>query len=107
MNINFYRSNDVAAQEWFKSQQAMMMMNPFGSQFNTGYMTQLYEVLMSSIGKTGTFANFRLNASVMDQIVKNHYMKEICIRDVSEKYLVQRAQLFKPIFYTSFNKTGI
>ena len=70
-------------------------------------MTQLYEVVMSSIGKTGTFANFRLNSSVMDQIVKNHYMKEICIRDVSEKYLVQRAKLFKPIFYTSFNKTGV
>ena len=108
MNIYFHRLNAVAAgevtAEWFKAQQAMMV-NPFSSQFNTGYMMQLYEVPMSSIGKTGTFSNFGLNTSVMDQIVKNHYVKEICIRDFSDEFTNQRAKLFQPTFHSSFNKT--
>ena len=84
-----------------------MKLNPFGSQLDTSYLSELYEALMASIGKTGTFANFQLNINVMDQVVNNHYVSDNCIRDFSEEFTQQRALLFEPIFRTSFNKTGV
>ena len=92
--------------EWFKEQQ-LMALSPSGSQFDDVYVMNLYEVLMASIGKTGTFANFQLNTSAMDQIVKVHYVDEICLRDFSEQYTKERKIFFEPIFCAAFNKTGI
>ena len=88
-------------------QKLAMQVNPFGSQFDTSYLSELYEVLMASINKKGTFENFQLNVSVMDQVVRNHYVGEVCIRDLSARFKKQRAKLFEPIYLTSFNKTGV
>ena len=111
-----YRSNDVLrpnavtaggmTAERFDQLQAMQL-NPFGFHFDAVYIDKLYEVLMESIGKTGTFENFQLNINNMNQIVVNHYVKDICIRDLSDEYNAERAELFLPIFETSFNKTGV
>ena len=92
--------------ERFEAQQTMMF-SPFGSNFDSDYMSRLYEVLMASIGKTGSFTNFRSNTSILNQIVQNHYTTKICVRDFSERFAAQRAKLFEPIFLTSFNKTGV
>ena len=88
-------------------QKLAVQVNPFGSQFDTEYLSRLYEELMASINKTGTFANFQLNINVMDQVVRNHYVSAACIRDFSARFKAQRAELFEPIFRASFNKTGV
>ena len=97
---------EVNTAEGFEAQQKMMF-SPFGSSFDSGYMSRLYEVLMASIGKTGSFTNFQLNISIMNQIVQNHYYSDICIRDFSVQFAAQRTNLFEPIFLNSFNKTGV
>ena len=82
-------------------------MNPFGNNYHSGYMTKLYELLMYSIGKTPSFANYRANRGILHQLVNDHYFTTPCIRDFSAYFNTQRADFFKPIFDTSFNKEDL
>ena len=96
--------------EWFKAQLAQLakLFGPcFYYRFDTGYMWQLYYVLMKSIGKTGTHANFNLNIYVMEQLIMDHYVDQICLRDFSKEYISERKNLFGPWFRDSFNKRGV
>ena len=113
-----YRSNAVlqrnanavavggVTEEWWQMQQEAML-TPFGSQFDTIFLNRLYEVLMASIDKTGSFENFQNNINVLNQVVQNHYVSDFCIRDFSAQYKEQRAKIFLPIFTSSFNKRGL
>ena len=105
-----FQRNAVAAggltAEWWQMQQEAML-NPFGTQFDTNFLSRLYESLMASIDKTGSFENYQLNTNVLNQVVQNHYVSDFCIRDFSAQYKAQRAKIFLPIFTSSFNKRGL
>ena len=91
---------------WFNAQLATLP-GPSGQNFNTFYVLDLYEKLMSSLGKTGTFKNFQLNIGMLNHIITNHYATHRCIYDLSDDLAEERAQFFEPMFLSSFNKKGL
>ena len=86
---------------WLKAQQATHV------NFDAGFLTALYEKLMSSVGKTGTFKNFASNTSGLNQIINNHYATHRCIYDLSDDLAEERAQFFEPLFRDFFNKENL
>ena len=77
------------------------------SRIDITYLLELYEVLMSSIGRVGTVRNCRINISMLIQIVQDHWLTNPCLQNFSEDYAGDRARFFGPIFETSFSWEGL
>ena len=89
-----------------KAQLATLPKPSTQANFFAGFLAILYEKLMNSVGKTGTFKNFQKNIFMIDQIIKNHYDTDRCINDLSDDLAEERAQFFEP-FLICFNKEGL
>ena len=71
------------------------------------YLLDLYEALMSSIGRAGTVKHCRANIDALKQLVVDHYENTPCIRDLSVDIADERENFFQPIFYANFNEEGL
>ena len=71
------------------------------------YLLDLYEALMSSIGREGTLKNFRNNVCALKEIVINHWGTASCIQDLSADRADDRKAFFEPIFEADFSKDDL
>ena len=70
-------------------------------------LLDLYEGLMSSIGREGTLKNFRNNVCALKEIVINHWGTASCIQDLSADRADDRKAFFEPIFEADFSKDDL
>ena len=61
--------------------------------------------LMDSVGVKGSVANYEINYDVLKHLYERFYHKNEGIRDLSNKFVAQRRELFTPFYKGVWDKS--